>query len=30
MPIGIFINSASIILGGLAGGFLGHLLSEKI
>ncbi len=29
MPIGILINSASIIVGGLAGGFLGHLLSER-
>lgn len=28
MPIGIIINSFSIIIGGLLGGFLGHLLSE--
>lgn len=28
MPIGIIINSLSIIIGGLLGGFLGHLLSE--
>ncbi|SET91129.1 hypothetical protein SAMN04487821_12866 [Enterococcus malodoratus] len=28
MPIGIIINSFSIILGGILGGFLGHLLSE--
>lgn len=28
MPVGIIINSFSIIIGGLLGGFLGHLLSE--
>jgi uncharacterized membrane protein YqgA involved in biofilm formation len=28
VPIGIIINSLSIIIGGLLGGFLGHLLSE--
>lgn len=28
MPVGIIINSFSIILGGILGGFLGHLLSE--
>lgn len=28
MPIGIIINSLSIIIGGILGGFLGHLLSE--
>lgn len=28
MPVGIIINSLSIIFGGLLGGFLGHLLSE--
>jgi uncharacterized membrane protein YqgA involved in biofilm formation len=28
VPVGIIINSLSIIIGGVLGGFLGHLLSE--
>ena len=30
MPTGVIINSLSIVLGGLAGGFLGHHLSDNL